>query len=729
MSDAPVSRLRHGSSSGMIDPALGTAIEDALPNTLHNRPQLDEAISATCDWLRVQQHDDGYWVGELEGDTILESEYILLLTWLGRGQSEKAQRAARYILQQQQPDGGWGLFPGAPLEISASVKAYLALKITGHDPDSEAMARAREAIRAAGGAERVNSFTRYYLALLGIISYRQCPAVPPEVTLIPRWIPFNIGEMSAWSRTILVPLSLLWAYQPVGQLPEEHRIDELFLDAPERLPVTMPPSEVLDDLKQRTWLNWDAIFRGIDRCWKGLERLGIKPFRKRAVSRAADWMIARLDESDGLGAIFPPIIWSIVALKCLGYAEDDPLVEQQIAELEALIISEGETDRLQPCKSPVWDTSIALLALRDADVPASSLEIRRAAGWLLSKECRRPGDWSERNPHLEPSGWFFEFHNAFYPDVDDTAMVVMALAESLGGDNATQYKACVLDQPTAPRRDDTSGNGASSRHLQAAVVSGRKHTTEDADASASALADVDAFQPTLDAIRRGVNWMLAMQCQNGGWGAFDADNTRELFTRVPFADHNAMIDPPTADITARVLEMFGRIGVMDDPRLDRALSFVWNDQEPDHAWYGRWGVNYIYGTWQCLVGLTAIGVAPHDVRLQKAADWLEQHQQSSGGWGETALSYDDPALRGSGPATASQTAWALMGLMAAGRTNSEVVRRGVEYLISTQNSDGTWDEAEFTGTGFPKVFYLRYHLYRISFPLMALGRYRRLSSR
>ncbi len=717
-------------------PVSEESSEVAVPRatTTTDRDELLQAVHRTRDWLLAQQHEEGYWVGELEGDTILESEYILLLAWLGRGQSEAAVRAARYLLQKQQPHGGWGLFPSGPLEISASVKAYLALKITGHDPESEPMVRAREAIRAAGGAEKVNSFTRYYLALLGIISYRQCPAVPPEIMLLPRWAPLHISQMSAWSRTIVVPLSLLWAFQPCRPLPREHRIDELFLDAPERLPVSMPKCAVLDDLRQRHWIDWGAFFRGVDRCWKWLESVRIKPLRQRAIRRAAEWMLDRLQDSDGLGAIFPPIIWSIVALRCLGYAEDDPLVVQQLHELEKLTISEGETDRLQPCHSPVWDTAIAILALRDAGVPPSHPAIRRGAEWLLSKESRRRGDWQQRHPHLDPAGWYFEFRNDFYPDVDDTAMVVMALAESLGGAERTAYTATLVSQPgsqAAPSRSD--GRSRLGDDSPAAVLTARRPAgrwsdrtlrgAQERETAARTLADIAALQPTLEAIRRGVRWLLVMQSRNGGWGAFDADNTRELLTRVPFADHNAMIDPPTADITARVLEMFGRLGVQSHSAIERALAFVWQQQESDHAWYGRWGVNYIYGTWQCLVGLRAIGIAAHDLRLQRAADWLESKQQADGGWGESPLSYDDPTLRGVGPTTPSQTAWAVMGLMAAGRTNSSAVRRGVQYLLQRQLPDGTWEEPEFTGTGFPKVFYLRYHLYRVSFPLMALGRY------
>ncbi|MEZ6064200.1 MAG: terpene cyclase/mutase family protein [Planctomycetaceae bacterium] len=711
-----------------VDPALLASLRGDADAGGDRCWAVDQAVRTARDWLVNQQADEGYWCAELEGDTILESEYILLLTWLGQGQSEPARRAARYIAKQQLPTGGWAMFPGGPLEISGSVKAYWALKITGADPASEPMRRAKQAILAAGGVERVNSFTRYYLALLGILKYRQCPAVPPELMLIPRWAPFNIGEMSSWSRTIIVPLSILWAFQPRTQLPANIKSTNCSSTARPRCRSPCP-CEVLDDLKAKHWVNWEAIFRGIDRCWKGVEKLRLLPVRKRAIRKAKEWMLERFEESDGLGAIFPPIIWSIVALRCLGFAEDSPEVQRQITELNALIISDGDTDRLQPCKSPVWDTSIALLALRDADLAPTHTAIRKAADWLLAKECRREGDWSKKSPHIEPSGWFFEFNNAFYPDVDDTAMVVMALSESLGGREARKFTATLV--PNASRgENDSSANG----EQLSTILSGRIHDTDEPSDDQSTrggasplIADLDRMRNTLDAMRRGVRWMLAMQSKNGGWGAFDADNTRELLTRVPFADHNAMIDPPTGDITARVLEMFGRLGIQQHPAIDRALRFVWEDQEHDHAWYGRWGVNYIYGTWQVIVGLTAIGVAAHDRRLQLAADWLEVHQQQNGGWGETARTYDEPHLRGTGPTTPSQTSWALMGLMAAGRTKSTAVERGIQYLIENQRADGTWDEAEFTGTGFPKVFYLRYHLYRHSFPLMALGRYRRLS--
>jgi len=710
-----------GAQRRFEDSAFASAgLADALPSELGVAPgnledtPLYEAISRTRDWLIKQQHNEGYWVGELEGDTILESEYILLLTWMGQGDSEAVRRAAKYIERQQLAAGGWAIYPGGPLEISASVKAYWAMKIAGHRPDEPQMERARAAILAAGGAEKMNSFTRFYFALLGQISYDQCPAVPPELMLIPKWAPFNIYEMSAWSRTILVPLAIMWAHRPARQLPPEWCVAEVFVNSPKKLPVTMPPAETLDALKTRRWINWHSVFNGIDYGLKLLEKCHIRPLRRRSLKLATDWMLARFEDSDGLGAIFPPIIWSIIALRCLGFEEDSPEVQSQLSELKALIVPDSDSDHLQPCKSPVWDTAIATIALRDAGLRPDHPTMERAVDWLVAKECRRAGDWSTRGSKCEPSGWYFEFNNDFYPDVDDTCMVVMALARCLP--TKLEWDADFLLDDWSPHEAD--------RDVSAVLAA--RHANPDV----AATMQVERMHPILGAIHRGARWIMEMQSADGGWGAFDKDNTRELFTQVPFADHNAMIDPSSADLASRMLEMFSYLNVpADHPALKRTLNYIWNEQDREHCWYGRWGVNYLYGTWQCLVGLTRIGISLTDARIRKAANWLKAVQQPNGGWGETPRSYDDPSLKGKGPTTASQTAWALMGLISAGEGDSDSVRRGIQYLLDTQQEDGTWDEPWWTGTGFPKVFYLKYHLYRISFPLMALSRYARLKSR
>jgi len=704
-------RLRFDLSESVHGPSFPNATQALTPFDLHD-DALHEAVAATRDWLLDQQHADGYWNGELEGDTILESEYILLLFFLRQAGSERATKAANYLRKKQLPEGGWATYPGGPVEISASVKAYLALKITGHDPGSEYMVRARGAVLKAGGVERVNSFTRYYLALLGIISYEHCPAVPPELMLIPRWMPFNIYEMSAWSRTIIVPLSLLWAHRPVAQLPKESGIEELFVVSPDDLPPLSAPSEAGDDEAQRTWFNWSQFFRTLDRFLKILDTLRLRPFRRMAISRATQWMTERFENSDGLGAIFPPIVWSIVALKCIGYEDDSPEVCRCLAELDKLLISDDESIRLEPCKSPVWDTAISTIALREAGVPPNHPGLRRAVSWLLSKEIRTPGDWSLSHVGQEPSGWCFEFNNAFYPDTDDTSMVLMALCRALPAEHGSHWSAEFLLGEWSPHEADKDA---------AAVVSARSQSVKEA------FGDLQAMTGQLTATWRGARWLLAMQGRDGGWGAFDSDNNRELFTRVPFADHNAMIDPSTADLTGRMLEVFADLKLpKDHPHVHRAIEYLWKEQEDDDCWYGRWGVNYLYGTWQVLVGLTAIGIPANDRRIRKAADWLRSKQLQCGGWGESPRSYDDASLRGQGESTPSQTAWALMGLMAAGEADSPAVSRGVQYLMETQNADGTWDENEFTGTGFPKVFYLKYHLYCVYFPLMALARYARL---
>ncbi len=653
---------------------------------------LRAAIGRTRNWLLGEQDADGYWVAELEGDTILESEFILLMAYLGREQDELARQAARYIADQQLESGGWGLYPGSPLDISVSVKAYFALKLTGEDPASEPMQRARGAILKAGGADRVNSFTRFYLALLGQISYQHCPEVPPEVVLLPDWLPVSLARVSAWSRTIIVPLSIISAHRPARTLAMNQGIRELFIRNPEDWPPLRCPGQT----GGTGLLSWDRFFRFTDGALRWCRDHGLLPLRRRAIQQAERWMVDRFEGSDGLGAIFPPIVWSIVALECLGYAKDSPELEYCHQQLEDLVIREEETARLQPCKSPVWDTAITLRALAATGSTSDEPAIGQAIDWLLDKEVRRPGDWSQ-TVKAAAGGWYFEHNNEFYPDLDDTAMVLLALRE--------------LTDEAQPTSDAIPPRLRIVDAQQAATISDARRQALRADEIAAAA-------------ERAIAWTLAMQNSDGGWGAFDRDNDNEFLCHVPFADHNAMIDPSTPDLTARVLEGLGAWGyTQSHPAIARAVAYLRSTQEPDGSWFGRWGVNYIYGTWQTLVGLTAVGIATDDEAVERAANWLLCYQQPSGGWGESPDSYVNPALRGQGNPTASQTAWAVLGLLAAGRAEHPSVARGVQFLIETQQADGTWAEPEFTGTGFPQVFYLRYHYYPIYFPLLALGQW------
>ncbi|MHB1422302.1 MAG: squalene--hopene cyclase [Gemmataceae bacterium] len=660
------SRMRPTPRRQQVDPQLKDVSSSPL----------SRAIDRARRCLLDMQQPDGHWVGELQGDTILESEYVLLMAFLGRENEDVCRKAVNYVLRQQMPEGGWSNYPEGPADLSVSVKAYFALKLTGHDANSSYMRRAREVIRSLGGAAGCNSFTKFYLALLGQFPYANCASVPPEMVLLPRWLYINLYAMSSWTRTIVVPLSIFSACKPVRHLPATKGIAELFLQAPETPLWPAKPSGRL--------LSWANVFLGIDFLYKRIEPW-LGPIRRLALKRAAEWMREHLKESDGLGAIFPPMIYTVISLRCLGVGDDAPEMTWALKQLEALMIEEDDTLRLQPCFSPVWDTALTLNALADAEMvvesprdsnrtrgasaPLSTREaIERAAHWLLRKEVRQKGDWSLTNPRLEPGGWFFEYRNAFYPDTDDTAMVLMALAKT----------------------------------GQANTAQGRP------------------------AAERGLRWLAAMQNNDGGWAAFDRNIDRETLTRVPFADHNAMLDPSCPDITARVLEALGHYGFdVEHPQVGRAIDFLRKTQDERGCWIGRWGVNYLYGTWQVLCGLHSVGFDRSDALVRRAVAWLGKVQQPGGGWGETCRSYDDPSLAGQGKPTASQTAWALLALLAAGESDSDAVRAGIEYLLKTQGADGNWREDLFTGTGFPKVFYLKYHLYRLYFPLMALARYER----
>jgi squalene-hopene/tetraprenyl-beta-curcumene cyclase len=538
---------------------------------------------------------------------------------------------------------------------------------------------------------------------------------------LPRWFYFNIYAMSSWTRTIVVPLSIFSAYRPVRRLPDELGIAELFVDPPHKPQWPHPPT--------RRWLTATNFFLAADQAIKLMERCGPRWLRQKAVRQASAWMREHFGDSDGVGAIFPPIIYTIISLHCLGYHHDSPEMIYALKQLDDLMIEESDTLRVQPCFSPVWDTALAMNALAITEqargerwlgaergihhanghgkvhpprTPSCRDAIERAARWLLDREVRRPGDWSIANPGLEPGGWFFEYHNGFYPDTDDTAMVLMGLARS-------------------GQAWEQRPNGTGTEWQSEVARSGERSALSP---SPTALPRSDSFTHRKPAVQRALNWLLHMQNRDGGWAAFDRNINRELLTKIPFADHNAMLDPSCPDITARVLEALGQYGYRVGQRpVDRAIAFIGRVQDPRGCWPGRWGVNYIYGTWQVLGGLWAVGYDMQQPLVRRAVAWLKSVQQACGGWGESCRSYDDPAYAGRGTPTASQTAWALLGLLAAGEHESDAVRAGVQHLLATQQTDGNWHEDEFTGTGFPKVFYLKYHLYRLYFPLMALARY------
>jgi squalene-hopene/tetraprenyl-beta-curcumene cyclase len=643
--------------------------------------QVSAGIERATEWLLGQQHPDGYWCGELEADSMLESDYIFMHTLLGTGDRGKMERAVNEVLRHQNEDGGWSIYPNGPSNISLGVKAYFALKLMGWSPDHPVLAKARAWILANGGVTECNTFTKIYLCFLGQYEYDAVPAVPPEIVLFPNWFYFNIYEISAWSRAILVPLSIAYAKKPFKKIPPEQGIDELFVGGRENADLHLK-------WDRKRPIGWRNFFLLTDRITHWFERIHIRPLRKMALKKAEKWLLAHFEMSDGLGAIYPAMLNAIIALRCLGYSVDDPQFIRAMDEFERLGIDNptGEPDyptptfRMQPCASPVWDTAQAVYVLGQAGLSRRDPRLRRAADWLLSKEVRQKGDWAESVKHVAPGGWYFEFNNEFYPDVDDSGQVLLALS-------------CVQN----PR---------------------------------------ERYQ--YDVSKRALDWIFAMQCKSGGWASFDRDNTKMIFQYIPFADHNAMLDPPTVDITGRILEMLAIYGfTRRDPRVERAVQFLLKEQEPDGSWFGRWGVNYLYGTFLVLRGLEAMGVWSHEPAILQATEWIRMVQNADGGWGETCSSYDEPTQRGIGPSTPSQTAWAVLGLLAGGDTRSDSVAKGIRWLVSRQTAAGTWDEsaegrkgeAVYTGTGFPRVFYLAYHLYRDYFPLLALTTYKRAMER
>jgi len=637
---------------------LDTAASSAAMGARHTWAlRLEQAIERGADHLLSLQVEQGYWMGELEADSTLESDYIYYLHVLGKADPQRIAKLANYVRRKQLADGGWSIYPGGPSELNATCKAYFALKLAGDNPQSPRMTQARETVLRLGGLEQSNSYVRFYLAVAGALGWELVPAILPEMMLLPNWFYLNIYEMSSWTRGIVIPMAILSALRPDWRLPERAQVEELFRD-PARKAAAFDWSDQL--------ISWRNFFLAADRAMKLYEKLPWKPLRQRALREAKSWLLQHLERTEGLAAIYPAMMNSIFALMALGHGPDDPLTAREIREFARFEIEEADTIRLQPCVSPVWDTCIAMVALEEAGVPADDPALVKAADWVLSKQVLGPGDWQVKNKDAAPGGWVFEFRNDFYPDVDDTAFVLMALQRVKFPDPA---------------------------RMEAAV-------------------------------RRGIQWLLSMQNRDGGWAAFDRDNNKGFLCDIPFADHNAMLDPSTADVTARVLECLGRFGwSANHPAIQRAVKFLLQDQCEDGSWFGRWGVNYVYGTSGVLRSLETVSLTAKEY-CQRAVSWLCSVQKTDGSFGESLRSYTEPQTKGQGPSTASQTAWGLIGLLAGADAGDPAIHKAVSYLVDQQNADGSWSENEFTGTGFPCVFYLKYHLYRNSFPLYALARFR-----
>jgi squalene-hopene/tetraprenyl-beta-curcumene cyclase len=615
--------------------------------TTLSRDVLQTALERGRDRLLSLQDDAGWWKAELQTNVTMDAEDLLLREFLGVRDDGAVQRAANWIRSQQRDDGTWANFYGAPANLSTTVEAYVALRLAGDSVDAPHMAAAREYVLGAGGVEGARVFTHIWLALFGLWPWEDVPALPPELIFLPRWFPLNIYDFACWARQTIAALTIVRAERPVRPLPFD--LDELRTGRP---------------VKPRPRTFRGRVLLWLDAAARLYERRPVKPLRRRALERVERWVLERQEDDGSWGGIQPPWVYSLMALALRGHEVDGPAVSKGLEGIEGFLINDGDVRRLEACQSPVWDTALAIIALSDAGVPPDDPRLVSAADWILGEEIRIKGDWAVRRPDLEPGGWAFEFDNDNYPDIDDTAEVVMALRRV--------------------------------RHPQPQRVEA--------------------------AVRRGVAWTLGMQSRNGGWGAFDADNVRELCRDIPFCDFGEVIDEPSADVSAHVLEMLGGEGLEDGPEARRGISYLLDEQDARGSWFGRWGINHVYGTGAAIPGLVDGGVERDDPRLRRAAAWLEEIQNQDGGWGEDGRSYDDPAWIGRGPSTASQTAWALIALHALG-DRTRAVERGLRWLAENQGEDGTWDEPEYTGTGFPGHFFINYHLYRLSFPLMALGRW------
>ncbi|MFG2193741.1 squalene--hopene cyclase [Streptomyces sp. NPDC048639] len=618
------------------------------------RAAAEKATVRATEYLLGRQDAEGWWKGDLETNVTMDAEDLMLRQFLGIRDAETTEAAARFIRSQQREDGTWATFHGGPGELSATIEAYVALRLAGHEPTAPHMAACAAWVRAQGGVAASRVFTRIWLALFGWWKWDDLPELPPEMIYLPTWFPLNIYDFGCWARQTIVPLTVVSALRPVRPAP--FPLDELHTDP------TLP-----DPPRRRApAATWDGLFQRIDRALHAYRKVAVKPLRRAALRSCARWIVERQENDGCWGGIQPPAVYSVIALHLLGYDLQHPVLRAGLASLDRFAVRREDGSRMiEACQSPVWDTCLATIALADAGVPADHPALVKAADWMLGEQVLRPGDWTVRRPGLPPGGWAFEFHNDNYPDIDDTAEVVLALRRVRHPD---------------PRRVD-------------------------------------------DAIRRGVRWNLGMQSRNGAWGAFDADNTSPFPNRLPFCDFGEVIDPPSADVTAHVVEMLAYEGMSSHDRTRRGVDWLLAEQEENGAWFGRWGTNYVYGTGSVVPALTAVGIPASHPAVRRAVAWLENVQNDDGGWGEDQRSYHDTEWIGRGESTASQTAWALMALLAAGEAAGKAVERGVTWLAETQREDGTWDEPYFTGTGFPWDFSINYHLYRHVFPLTALGRY------
>lgn len=644
-----------GSTARQVDGRFNGDAEALTAFDARVDAEVDAAATALC----ADQREDGHWIYDLEADATIPAEYVLLNHFLGEPEPERESKLAVYLRRiQSERHHGWPLFHDGDFDMSASVKAYYALKLAGDDPEDAHMIRARDAILAHGGAAHANVFTRITLALFGQVPWRAIPVMPIGIMLLPKWSPFHIQKVSYWSRTVIAPLLILMSEKPGAANPHGIHIRELF---------AIPPEEERRYMVNHTGAKLGYAFLALDWVLRRVEPLFPKRFRRRAIDKAVSFVTQRLNGENGLGGIFPAMANAVMAFRTLGYADDHPDYAVARGAIRKLLVENGDEAWCQPCLSPVWDTALAMQALMEAGEQPTGDAMNRATAWIRDLQITDVrGDWAGKAPDVAPGGWAFQYRNDFYPDVDDTAVVGMAL--------------------------------------------------DRADPAANA-----------EAIRRAAEWVVGMQSKNGGWGSFDVDNTHYYLNHIPFADHGALLDPPTADVSARCLSFLVQAGyAKDHPSVKAAIAYLRREQEEDGSWFGRWGTNYVYGTWSVLSAFNAAGIPADDPAIRKAVNWLHLQQRADGGWGEDGATYWPEKKSEAKTSTATQTSWALLALMATGEADSPAVREGIEYLMDAPHRDGKWDERHYNAVGFPKVFYLMYHGYPIYFPLWALARYRRL---